>query len=216
MEELKELRERLTEAKNRKKFLEEEKKKYTNRITSLQTDAEEYAEAADLMRTVAEILYEDIKQSFETITSTAIQTVFGKGYRFEIEFDQKKNRQEVNFYLVKGEEDERFTFDPNFTISGGIADIASFALKQAVNRIKGNRNIFIMDEPFKNIHSKRYRKLCMEFLRVVCEKMNLQIIMTTGIEEYAEEADKIFHLPMKPKRERISWKKKEKLPRVKI
>ena len=65
--------------------------------------------------------------------------------------------------------------------------IASYALEQ------GNDNVIILDEPFRFV-SRDLVSRAGEILKVLSEKLNLQIILVTHIPELIDVADKVFEV----------------------
>ncbi len=129
-----------------------------------------------------------LKDYIENMVTTALQAVFEEEYHFIIDFDIKRNKPEAKISLkIRGEE-----VDPKDSVGGGVLDVASFALRVVLWSIENPRssNVLILDEPMRFLHGKIDNATKM--IRELSNKLGLQIIIVSQLEELAEGADKIF------------------------
>ena len=133
-----------------------------------------------------------LKEYIENMVTTALQSVFEEDYQFIIDFDIKRNKPEGKISLkIRGEE-----VDPCNSVGGGVLDIASFALRIVLYSIQNPKtsNVIILDEAFKFIHSTQLIENTSHMVKDLSNKLGLQFIIISQIEELADNADKIFKI----------------------
>ncbi len=133
-----------------------------------------------------------LKFSIEEIVTSAILSVFGEaGYQFNVDFETKNNRTYCNL-TFSNEYESGFNADDD--LGGSIGDVASFACRIALWNLGGENKanpIFILDESMKHL-SEVWRGNASELLKAFCDKLGLQIILSTHLNELLEEADNII------------------------
>ena len=133
------------------------------------------------------------------IVSLAIESVFNDPYEFKIEFVEKRGKTECEIWFIKNGE----KLDPKTASGGGAVDVASFALRLALWNLKKpkSRNTLILDEPFKHLKGFEENVKVIQTIKLLSEKLGLQIIMVhderVPIEEIKKGADKIFEVSIK-------------------
>ena len=131
-----------------------------------------------------------LKGYIENMVTMALQAVFEEDYQFVIDFNIKRNAPECTFYLKIN----NIEIDPKNAVGGGVLDVASFALRVVLWSIESPRstNTMILDEPFRFLHSQHLIENAVKMLKDLSNKMNLQFIIVSQIEEISENADKCF------------------------
>ena len=76
---------------------------------------------------------------------------------------------------------------------GGVVDVSSFALRIATWSLSKTNNVIILDEPFKHL-SNDLQSRAGEILKRLSEKLKLQILMSTHIEDIIDVADRVFEV----------------------
>lgn len=124
----------------------------------------------------------------------ALETIFDDPYEFKIEFVVKRNKTECELIFEKN----GVTCHPLSASGGGVIDTASFALRIALWTLQTprSRNTIILDEPFKFL-SKDLLPRASDLLKELSEKLNLQFIIVTHLDELTECADKTFEVKIK-------------------
>jgi len=176
-------------------------RKIVNRMTSeldllkLQQEAEEKAqmEAAlslqackkslEIAQAVAQQIQQTAHRQISSVVSRCMEYVFGEGYGFKMNFVKKRNRTEAQLVIIKEGREE---FDPLNEDSGGVTEVAAFALRVSCICLSKPkvRKLMVMDEPFKSVHSPTYRQKVTKMLEFLAEDFGIQIIMVTGVKEY--------------------------------
>jgi DNA repair ATPase RecN len=94
------------------------------------------------------------------------------------------------YEIVNGQKE--YYEDAENELGGGIVDICSFSLRVVLWTMEAprSRNVFILDEPGKNLGA--LLPLFGQMLREVSHKLNFQLIIITHDEALAEMADRVF------------------------
>ena len=166
------------------KSLEEGEKEYN----ILKQYNENLQKARVIIAEVGNFTQTYLKSYIEEMVTNALQAVFEEDYQFVIDFEIKRNRAEAKISLkLRGEET-----DPKDSCGGGILDVASFALRVILWSIENPKssNVIILDEPMKFLHGKIEN--AMKMIKDLSKKLNIQFIIVSQMEEFAENADKVF------------------------
>lgn len=143
--------------------------------------------ARAIIQTVAEQTQKQIEYHISNLVSLALASVFPDPYEFKIQFVQRRNRTEADLIFIK-DDNEGTPIDVS---GGGPLDVASFALRASIWSIKPTRNVLILDEPFGFV-SRDLQYKCSEMVKMISEKLNIQIIMVSHIPELIDKADRVF------------------------
>lgn len=149
-------------------------------------------ESQVFLQTVAQNTQEKLKFDIEAIVNLALESVFPDEYLFQMNFEVSRGKTEAE--LVFQDKRTGQTIDPMEASGGGVVDLTCFALRIAAFALEsGTDNLIILDEPFKFV-SKDLVSRAGEILKILSNKMNLQILMVTHIPEFIEVADKVFEV----------------------
>ena len=109
----------------------------------------------------------------------------------------------MNFNISRGKTDAELLFlskstgkeiDPMSSVGGGVVDITSFALRISAFALEqGIDNVIILDEPFRFI-SKDLQSRAGDILKKLSQKLGIQIIMVTHIDNMIDIADRLFEV----------------------
>lgn len=151
-------------------------------------------EAQVIVQNVAQLTQEELKIHISNLVTLALESVFDDPYEFEADFVQRRGQSEADLWFVK--EGERI--DPLSASGGGVVDVAAFGLRVSLWSLQKprSRSIIVLDEPFKYL-SSNYQHKAGELLKVISEKLNLQILMISHIEPLVEAADNVIKISQK-------------------
>lgn len=146
-------------------------------------------EALLILQQVGMKTQQELEFQISEIVSLALSSVFDDPYEFKIEFVPRRGKTEADLYFLRDGE-KYFPLDDN---GGGTVDVASFALRVALWNLSRpkTRNVLILDEPFKFLSSEHLSRAS-EMLKMISERLKIQIIMVTHIPELIDSADKVF------------------------
>lgn len=160
-------------------------------IQKQMTKREQYAlEAKDLVLVVAQMTQANIGKHISDLVSLALASVWDSPYKFVIDFVQKRSNTEAELYFAQGEH----KFEPLAAGAGGNADVASLALRFALWTLSHSQPVFILDEPFRNLHGVSVNEKASVMLSELSHELGLQIIMAASEEAVLYAADKVFKL----------------------
>lgn len=160
-------------------LLEERKKRNEEIKRELQTtlDSQMFVQA------VAESVQSQLSSKIDNIVNLGLATCF-PDYTFEMKYVPSRGKTEVQFIVKDGKD----VIDPMIQCGGGLVDVLCFCLRIAVYSISNVNNIIVFDEPFRFV-SKNLRGKVSDLLYTLCDKLNLQLIEVTHIEELAENSN---------------------------
>lgn len=118
------------------------------------------------------------------LVSKCLRAVFqDEAYGFEIRFEKKRGKTEAKFVFTRdGEEFD----EPTGECSGGMVEVADFALTLTEIVMTGKRRLLCMDEPFRGVNGKDNRGRLASLLGVLCRELDFQLVITTGKHWLAE------------------------------
>ncbi len=186
---LQQYKNKIQQYKGKKEFLEKEFERRKTNIDKLQTRSLAIEKAQVFIQNVAKDTQEKIRFHIEDIVQLAIDTCFPNEYEFKMEFGIKRGKTEAELIFVQNEN----KIDPMDASGGGVVDITSFALRIAAWSLSKTDNIMILDEPFKHL-SNDLQSRAGEILKRLSNKLKLQIIMSTHIENIIDNVDRIFEV----------------------
>lgn len=136
------------------------------------------------VQAVASNVQSQLSSRIDNIVNLGLAICF-PGYTFEMKYIPSRGKTEVSFVVKNGDD----IIDPMNQCGGGLVDAIAFSLRIAVYSISNTANTIILDEPFRFV-SRGLRPRIAELLKVLSEKLNVQIIEVTHIDELAENSDK--------------------------
>ena len=151
-------------------------------------------EAQIVIQKVAQLTQEELKIHISNLVTLALESVFDEPYEFEVDFVQRRGQSEADlWFVIDGER-----IDPLSASGGGVVDVAAFGLRVSLWSLQKprSRSIIVLDEPFKYL-SSNYQQKAGELLKVISEKLKLQILMISHIEPLVEAADNVIKISQK-------------------
>lgn len=148
-----------------------------------------------LFQKAAEATQKQLEIHISGLVSTALAAVWDDPYEFVMEFVQRRGKTEADLWLVK----DNLKLKPLAESGGGVADVVSLALRMAFWSLKKDtRPFLIFDEPLKFVNdmSRNLHKKAALMLKMLSEKLNLQILMISHINEFIDIADKKINVKM--------------------
>jgi DNA repair exonuclease SbcCD ATPase subunit len=164
-----------------------------NRINEKNNLVDNLNKASWVLTEVQKKTQERFKEKIEGLVSLAIKSVYDRPFGFELVFERKRDKMEIKpliYEIVNGQKE--YYEDAENELGGGIVDICSFSLRVVLWTMETprSRNVFILDEPGKNLGA--LLPLFGQMLREVSHKLNFQLIIITHDDALAEMADRVF------------------------
>ena len=149
-------------------------------------------EAQKVIQTVAVATQSSVVFRINDIVNKVIQAGFPE-YSFELKYEVHRSKSEavMKFYCL----DEPIEI---LSDAGGVVDLASTGLRFALWSLSNTANVIILDEALKFV-SADLRGRAAEILVEICHSLNVQVIMSTHLEEVIEKSDAIIKVKKKGK-----------------
>ena len=205
----------LQELKDNLQKLKGKREKVTEELEQAKRDSRIYrrelrtAEKAQLLvQLVAQQTQDQLRYQLTELPRLALQSVFDDAYDFDVTFEIKRGKVEVEFWFVR----DGVRINPKKNSGQGAVDIAGMALRPALwsLRVPRNRPTIWLDEPFKHLKGADANRRALAMLKEICKPRpernwpGLQIVMIAderaSREDIAEVADKLFEFKMKNRR----------------
>jgi DNA repair exonuclease SbcCD ATPase subunit len=182
-----EIKEKLNTLKVKKQSNEELLKSRKQRLEEIKVETEEVLKSLSVCKEVATEVQKQLSVKIDTIVNLALATCFGDEYTFKLNYVSARGKTEVEFLLLQNGKE----IDPKEQNGGGLVDVLCFALRIAIFNISHTDNIMIFDEPFKFV-SKGLRDKVAELVHTLSDRIGIQIIEVTHVEELMDNSDKQF------------------------
>lgn len=147
------------------------------RLEAEQRNLRDAVIARNLLQHAAQFAQEQAHAKIASVVTRCIRSVFGdEAPEFVIRFDRKRGRTEARLvFLVGGHE-----VDPQDADSGGLLDVASFALRLSVLCLRRPplRRLLVLDEPFRYLDKDR-KPLVRELVEALAGELGVQFILVT-------------------------------------
>lgn len=209
----------LQELKDNLQKLKGKREKVTEELEQAKRDSRIYrrelrtAEKAQLLvQLVAQQTQDQLRYQLTELPRLALQSVFDDAYDFDVTFEIKRGKVEVEFWFVR----DGVRINPKKNSGQGAVDIAGMALRPALwsLRVPRNRPTIWLDEPFKHLKGADANRRALAMLKEICKPRpernwpGLQIVMIAderaSREDIAEVADKLFEFHMKGRETKIT------------
>lgn len=174
-----------------------------NKVTDLNQKLDIYNKVRILLNQSADHGRKQAQKQIEMLVTRALQYIFDDNHYFKIEFVEKNNRMEAEFYVVSVYNGLEVKTKPEDSRGGGIVDVVSLALRIALLETYRPNLLgpLILDEPGKHI-SEEYIMKVASFLKSINSNFKRQIIMVTHNTHLSETADLSLKVELK---NGISW-----------
>lgn len=155
-----------------------------------------YEQASAVLSSFADARQESVVLKVETLVSEGLKNIFGEGMQFLVRLDIKAKRTSCSFYIKSKVGDEYVETPVLSARGGGVAAVAGFLLRTIILLLTDSRRIIFLDETFAQL-SAEYEEPCANFLRMLADKANVQIVLVTHSETYSAYADVVYRTSLK-------------------
>ena len=178
--------------KGRQTLLTDQVKLRKESISGLTEQLEDTETFRIIAQEIARQTMEKLEFRVSSIVTAALNAVFPDPPDFEIKFEKARNQLECHLFFVT----DGVRSKPIDTDAGGAMDVTAFALRLTYWSLKKNRPTFILDEPFKYVSADLQEK-CANMVKMLSEKLGVQIIMISHLPLINVAADKIYNVEKK-------------------
>jgi DNA repair exonuclease SbcCD ATPase subunit len=153
-------------------------------------------QAQVFLQKVAQDTQSQLKFQIEDIVNLALETCFPNEYKFQLQFNIARGKTDAELVFLSQKTGR--PIDPMNASGGGVVDLTAWSLRLACYALEqGTDNVIILDEPMKFV-SKDLQARVGDILKTLSEKLNLQVLMVTHINEMIDIADKVFEVKKNP------------------
>lgn len=132
---------------------------------------------------------DEVKHKVEDIINQGIAYVYKTDdVKISITTTFKNNKTQFVINLVSG---DMVTSKVTESFGGGLIAIVAFLFKVVINIVYKNEKIMFFDETL-NYVSRHYQEALSEFIKKLCEDMNMTIILITHQPLLAEKANMVY------------------------
>jgi len=149
--------------------------------------------ALEFVKDIALKTQSQLQYHLSDMVSTGLNSVFDQEYNFKVIFEIKRGKTECGLFFEK----DGNLVDPINQSGLGAADVAGLCLRFAAWSMSPvYRKTMILDEPLKHL-SLNYHEKAAQLIKMLSEKLGLQIIMVTHSEVMSQYSDKVFKVQIK-------------------
>jgi DNA repair exonuclease SbcCD ATPase subunit len=136
-----------------------------------------------------------MKGKIETVLSEALALVYGPGRKVELAYGVKNNRSHLSFEVVKDSSSGEVRRRIDGTGCGlGVSDVVSVPLRLLVMLgSKQTDRVCVLDECYKHVNPEKV-PLVAEFLKTLCVRLGVQIILLSHHEGLRKKVDVAFEV----------------------
>lgn len=189
-------RDDIIDRKGQLKVIEKDLAEKIKEKNELAEKIELYQQVNLVFQSAAEFAREQSKTSMERLVTNALDIVFPGDLTFNIEMQEKGNKTDAELYVSSTYGGEHIVkSEPQESRGGGIVDIISLALRVALLETSTPKltGTLILDEPAKHV-SQEYSQNVAEFLNMVVNSFQRQIIMVTHNNYLSDTGNKTFEV----------------------
>ena len=158
---------------------------YTKRLQYLE-------KAQAFLQKAAQDTQEQLKLHVEDIVQLALDAIFPNVYSFEVQFNISYGKTTAELVFIS--KASGHVVDPMAATGGGVVDVCAFALRLACWTLsRGVGKVIILDEPMKHL-SAGLRDSASTMIKSLAEKLGVQFIIVTHMEELEACADKLIQV----------------------
>lgn len=190
-QQLENLTKKLHQLQGQKELLVQQKNEAERNAGVYQQTYINILKAREIVSTVAQNTQKAIEIHISSLVSVALASVFPDPYLFSLRFAQRRNKTEADLIFIKNGNEITDILENG---GGGVADVASFALRIALWSLKKTRATFLLDESFKFLHNPNYQEKTSEMLKEISSRLGIQIIMISDQQALLKSADKVIEI----------------------
>ena len=172
------LKQKIVDARNELNFLDRQKATSQTKLEKEITNYEYIEQAQTFLQNVAKETQNKLSYHISEFVSSALETIWEEdAYSFELKFVEKRNKTEVEMYLLDDNGKINLKDLNEIRTGGGILDVCAFALRISLWSLqKSKERLMIFDQPFTNLDNE-HLPLANKLLKEVNEKLGIQIII---------------------------------------
>lgn len=194
---------RVSGIRGQRKMLEEQMGKYEKEVDNHNKHISNLKLIEAYLAAFADERQALVYRKIEDTVTEGLRAVFLEDMRLEVSTKMVGSRPEVVFNIVSVNEDEELRTGIMDARGGGVAAIVGFLIQAVLVLLTPNlRPIIFLDESFRNV-SEEYQAPLGEFIKELCERTGLQVVLVTHQPTIAEYADSHYGFSQRNGKTRI-------------
>lgn len=180
---------RVSGVRGQRKMLEEQMERYQQEVDTHNGHIMNLKLIEKYLAAFADERQALVYRQIENTVTEGLRAVFLEDMRLEVSTKMVGSRPEVVFNIVSVNEEEELRTGIMDARGGGVAAIVGFLIQAVLVLLTPNlRPIIFLDESFKNV-SAEYQAPLGEFIKELCDRTGLQVVLVTHQPEIADYAD---------------------------
>lgn len=182
--------------RGRQQAADEAAAKSATALATVTEDVELFGRECDALRTIGELLRENVKAKVERLVTTALRSIYGReDYEFVLEFELQRGQMTATPMLRSRFREDVITVPVQDAHGGGIVNVVAFVLRVVVLVLTrpALQRVIVADESFRNV-SREYLPRVADFLRSLHDITGVQVVMVTHQPEMIEAADRVYRV----------------------
>lgn len=149
--------------------------------------------ASLFLQSLSDVTRTQVLDKISGIVTEALQTVKDKNLEFRMYLSTERNAADLKMVVFDKITNEEYNVLES--MGGGVADLISFILRTAllVKWTPSLSRVIIADESFKHVSVKDQEKVA-EFIKLLCDKLGLQLILISHSDVITKQASKVFEV----------------------
>jgi len=188
---IKEARTLFEQKVGQKKTFIDQKKQYETELVDSKHKLEVCIKARKIIQIVAKNTQQKIEFHISNLVTLALASVFPEPWEFTLRFEERRNGTEADKIFSKNGKEIDDILESG---GGGVADIANLAFIPSLWSLNKTAPIFVQDEPDKFLHSAQYQIRASHMLKMISEKLKVQIIIVSDQPNIIAAADKVIRV----------------------
>jgi len=178
------LSDRVARVQARHTLLGEREVSLTEELEHLETDLKVLDKVSELFKHLVERHVNAYADNFSALVTEGLQAIYhDQDVAFDIVVGQKRGKVDVSFLTSQAGRDG----DPLQSFGGGVASVESLLLRILVLLKTGMARYLFLDESLAAL-SVEYVDTCGEFLRKLCERFDVNVLLVTHNDGFLEHA----------------------------
>ena len=163
------------------------------RLSTLSADEDTVSKASLFLQSLSDTARIQVIEKISGLVTEVLQAVKDPNLEFKMVLGNERGQPDLKFFVL-----DKLTgteFSALDSMGGGICDIIAFTLRLALltKWQPSLAKIIIADESFKHVSVKDQEPLA-EFIKLLCDKLNLQMILITHSNVISTVASKTFEV----------------------
>jgi DNA repair ATPase RecN len=168
------------------------------RVADLRADLELHERVTATLTRIGEEWQEQARRQIEELVTRGLQIIFDENMSFHLMQSVKANAATVEFVVRSAYGDQVVETPVLDARGGGLVVVVAFILRLIVLLLTpGARRVLFLDESFGHV-SAGYEPRVAEFLREVCDKAGVQVVLITHSSAYTDLADQHYQFVLAP------------------